>query len=120
MLKNQKGMTFLGFIIITVIALCILLAGVKIVPAYIEFLSVKKVILTIGEKSEFDTMTNNEIMESFDKSASTNYIDVINGRDLIITKDASGKKVVSVDYEVIKPLAFNLSALMDFKTSTAE
>lgn len=118
MLKKQKGMTFLGFIIIAVIAISILLAGVKIVPDYIEFSGVKKTINNLGSNPNFDSMTKKEIMVSFDKNASTSYVTVVNSRDLIFSKDASGRNVVSVEYEVVKPLAFNLSALMDFKAST--
>lgn len=117
-MKNQKGMTFLGFVIVAIIAISLLLAGVKIVPAYIEFSSVKKVINSIGSKPNFDSMSKQEIIESFNKSASTNYITVVNGRDLSISQNASGKKIVSIEYEVVEPLAFNLSALMDFKAST--
>ena len=118
MLKKQRGMTFLGFVIVAVIALSIILAGVKIVPDYIEYSGVKKVINAIGSIPNFDSMTKKEIMESFDKNASISYVTVVNSRDLIFSKSASGGNVVSVEYEVVKPLAFNLSALMDFKAST--
>lgn len=120
MFKRQQGITFIGFIFVAVIALSLLLVAMKIVPEYMEFSSVKKTIKALGDDSNFNSMTNQEIMKAFDKRASINYIDVVNGRDLIITKDPSGKKVVEVNYEVVKPLAFNLSALMDFKTSTAD
>ena len=118
MLKKQAGMTFLGFVIVAVIAISLILAGVKIVPAYIEFSGVKKIINNIGSKPEFDSMSKQEIMEAFDKNASTGYVTVVNSKDLIFSKDPSGKNVVSVEYEVVTPLAFNLSALMDFKAST--
>ncbi|MFW5431548.1 MAG: DUF4845 domain-containing protein [Methylophilaceae bacterium] len=120
MIKNQKGMTFLGFIIVAAIAISILLAGVKVVPAYIEFSGVKKIIKNIGENPNFESMSKQEIITSFDKNASTTYVTVINGRDLDFTKAASGKKVVTAEYEVITPLATNLSALMDFKASTED
>lgn len=118
MLKKQQGMTFLGFVIVAVIAISIILAGVKVVPAYIEFSGVKKIIKNIGNNPNFDSMSKKEIMTAFDKNASTGYVTVVNGRDLIFSKAASGKNVVSVEYEVVEPLAFNLSALMDFKAST--
>ena len=118
MMKKQAGMTFLGFVIVAVIAISLILAGVKIVPAYIEFSGVKKIINNIGSKPEFDSMSKQEIMEAFDKNASTSYVTVVNSKDLIFSKDPSGKNVVSVQYEVVTPLAFNLSALMDFKAST--
>lgn len=120
MFKKQKGMTFLGFVIVAVIAISLILAGIKIVPDYIEYSGVKKIINTIGSNPNFDSMTKQEIMESFDKNASTSYVTVVNSKDLVFSKDASGKNVVSVEYEVVKPLAFNLSALMDFKASTAK
>lgn len=120
MLAKQKGMTFLGFIIVVIAALLLILVGIKIVPNYIEFLSVKKTLVSMSSESSFDNMTNSEIIQSFDQKANIHDITVINGRDLIIASDANGNKVISAQYEVVEPLAFNLSALMDFKASTAE
>lgn len=57
MLKKQQGMTFLGFVIVAVIAISIILAGVKVVPAYIEFSGVKKIIKNIGNNPNFDSMS---------------------------------------------------------------
>lgn len=119
-LAKQKGMTFLGFVIVTVIALALLLAAIKIVPNYIEFFSVKKVLVSTSKKPNFNSMTKAEIVRSFDKSAGTNYITVVNGRDLIFTTGANGSKVIGIQYEVVEPLAFNLSALMDFEASSGE
>lgn len=118
MMKKQSGMTFVGFVIIAVIAIAILLAGVKIVPDYIEFFGVKKIIKRIGDDSNFDSMSKSEIMKSFDKGAVVGYVTVVNGKDLIFSTDADGRKVISVEYQVVKPLAMNLSALMDFEAST--
>jgi len=115
---KQKGMTFLGFVIVLVIALALLLAAIKIVPNYIEFFSVKKVLTSLSDKPNFNSMTRADIIKSFDKSASTNYITIVNGRDLIVSSNASGGRVISVEYEVVEPLAFNLSALMDFKATS--
>ncbi len=120
MLKKQKGMTFLGFIIVAAIALSLLLVAMKIVPDYMEFSSVKKTIKAIGDDPNFNSMTKQEIRTSFDKRADINYVTVVNGKDVVISKDPSGRKVVSIEYEVVRPLALNLSALMDFKASTAD
>lgn len=120
MFKRQKGMTFLGFIIVAAIALSILLAGVKIVPDYMEFASVKKTIKAIADDPNFNNMSKQDIRTSFDKRASINYVTVVNSKDLTITKGASGRQVIAIEYEVVKPLAFNLSALMDFKASTED
>lgn len=120
MMKQQRGITFVGFLFVAVIAISLILAAVKVVPDYIEFSSVKKVIKRIGSGTEFNNMSKQEIRKAFDKSARAGYITVVGGNDLIFTTDASGRKVVSIEYEVIKPIAMNLSALMDFEASTAD
>lgn len=118
MMKKQRGMTFLGFVIVAVIGLSLVLAGVKVVPVYIEYASVKKVIQRIGDDSNFDSMSKQEVITAFDKSASVSYVTVVSGNDLIIGKDESGGRTVSVEYQVVEHLAFNLSALMDFEATT--
>ena len=59
--QSQGGMTFIGFIIIAAVIMSIVLAGVKIVPDYIEFSGVKKVIQRIGNEPNFDAMSKKEI-----------------------------------------------------------
>jgi Tfp pilus assembly protein PilE len=120
MLTKQRGMTFLGLLIVAIIALSLLLAGIKIVPNYIEFLNVKKTLAFLTNQTNFSNMTNAEIIEAFDKQASIQHITVINGRDLMISTGANGQKIIAAEYEVVEPLAFNLSALMDFQASSAK
>jgi hypothetical protein len=107
---KQRGMTFIGFVIVAVIGLSIVLAGIKVSPAYIEFMTVKKIIAKIGNEPNFEA--------EFDKGANIGYVTVVTGKELAISKDSSGKRVVSVEYQVVKPLVGNLSALMDFKATT--
>lgn len=119
-IQSQGGITFIGFIIVAAVLASILLAGVKIVPDYIEFSGVKKAIQRIGNEPNFDAMSKKEIAAAFDKAASATYVTVIKGADLVVSKDETGKQVVTAEYQVVKPLAFNLSALMDFKATTAK
>lgn len=119
-MQKQKGMSFLGLVIVLAAILSVLLAGIKIVPAYIEYMSVKKVMKKIANESNLNDMSKKEIIDEFDKGADIDYITVVNGKDLQFSKDEAGKTVVSVEYQVVKPLAGNLSALMDFKATTAK
>jgi len=119
-MRKQNGMSFLGLVIVLAAVLSVVLAGVKIVPAYIEFMSVKKVMKRIANEPSLNDMSKKEITEEFDKGANVSYVSVVTGKDLQINKDANGKTVVTVEYQVVKPLAGNLSALMDFKATTAK
>jgi hypothetical protein len=120
MMKKQTGITFLGFIIVAAFLLSIVMAGIIVVPDYIEYFGVKKIIQHIGSEPNFSDMTKTDIVTEFDKGAQAGYVTVVKGSDLQITKDADGKQVVTAEYQVVRHLAFNLSALMDFKASTAK
>lgn len=69
-------------------------------------------------KSEVGTMSKGEIISSFDKRADAGYVTVITGKDLEISKGADGDTVVTARYQVTTPILGNVSALMDFQTST--
>ncbi|WP_051901480.1 DUF4845 domain-containing protein [Methylotenera sp. L2L1] len=110
--KNQHGATLLGMLIVGVFIVFIALIVMKVTPAYIEFMSVKKVLKAMQDES-LSTMTTKEIKDSFNKRASTSYVEVVTGADLVVEKGASGT-VVMVDYEVVRPIIGNVSVLIDF------
>jgi Tfp pilus assembly major pilin PilA len=113
--KTQNGFTLTGLVVVSALLIVIALVGMKVVPAYMEFLSVKKV-LTAMKQEPLDTMSKSEIMKSFDKRANIAYISVVKGSDLTIEKTSTGT-VVNVEYQVIRPIAGNLSVLIDFSTA---
>jgi hypothetical protein len=114
---KQRGMTFIGLVLIIAGVIFVATIGIKLYPAYMEFFTVKKAVNRIATDSSFSDMTPKEIMESFNKSASIDNITAISGRDLIIEK-GEGKPVVSAEYQVVVPIIGNVSALLDFFTST--
>lgn len=120
MIKNQKGMTLIGMILVAAIIGCIFLVAAKIIPHYIEFSGVKKVVKDLDEDPNVAGMSRNEVIKLFNRKASAGYVTVVNGKDLMFAKSATGKPTIAVEYEVVEPIAFNLSALIDFKASTED
>lgn len=112
--KTQDGVSLMGLLVVSALLIAVALVGMKIVPAYMEFLSVKKV-LTAMKQEPLDSMSASEIKKSFDKRADVAYISVVKGSDLTIEKTSSGT-AVNVEYQVIKPIAGNISVLIDFST----
>jgi hypothetical protein len=115
--KTQGGATFLGMLIVGAMLVFVALVVMKMVPAYTEFMSVKKVMKAMHDEP-LEDMTKPEIRESFDKRASTAYIDSVKGSDLSVEKGLDGKTVVSVEYQITKPIMGNVSVLMDFAASS--
>lgn len=112
--KKQNGVTLLGLMIVSVVVIIFALVGMKVVPAYMEFLSVKKVLSTMKQEPLAE-MNDKEIRNSFDKRASIAYISVVKGSDLIIEKNGDKKDLI-MEYQVVKPIAGNISVLIDFST----
>lgn len=112
-LKKQQGATLLGMLIVGAFVVFVALIAMKMAPAYIEFMSVKKVLKAMQSES-LGTMSNKEIKDSFEKRASVAYVDTVKGSDLVIEKTPDGNAVVSVSYEVVKPIMGNVSVLIDF------
>ncbi len=114
---KQQGMTFIGLVIVVAAIIFLAMIGMKMVPAYIEFFGVKKVLNHIASEPNFNDMGKKEIMTMFDKGANVGYISVVKGSDLVIEKNEQGN-VVIVDYQVVKPIIANVSVQMDFHAST--
>jgi hypothetical protein len=117
--NQQKGMTFIGLILVLAAVACVGLVGVKVTPAYIEYFGVKKIIAKLATEPNFNAMSKKDIMTAFDKGADIGYVTVIKGSDLVIAKDETGN-VVSADYQVTIPILANASVLLDFNATTAK
>lgn len=115
-LKKQTGATLMGMLFIGILLVFVAMVGLKLFPAYQQYFSVKSIIR--GMKSEVGNMTKTEIITSFDKRADVGYVTVITGKDLEISKGEGGDTVVTARYQVKTPIFGNISALMDFETST--
>ena len=117
--SKQSGMTFIGMVLVIAVIVAIAVVGIKVTPAYIEFSGVKNAIKYIAKDAAFATMSKKDIAIAFDKSASSSYVNVIKGSDLIIEKNETGN-VVTADYQVTLPIVANASVLLDFHASSAK
>ncbi|MBA3696298.1 MAG: DUF4845 domain-containing protein [Methylotenera sp.] len=116
-LKRQQGATFLGMAIIAGILIFAAIVGMKMVPAYIEFMSVKKVLHAMSQ-DPLSAMSKKEIKESYIKRASIDDIKSVTSDDLTIEKDETGNTVVSAQYKVIRPIVGNVSVILDFAAAS--
>ena len=111
--KKQRGATMLGMLIVGAMVVFVALVVMKMVPAYTEFMSVKKVLRAMEQES-LSSMSTKEIKDSFDKRASIDYISSVKGSDLTVEKGEGGTTVVAVEYQIVKPIIGNVSVLIDF------
>lgn len=116
-LNKQKGITFIGMLFTAGVLVFVALIAMTVFPAYTEYFSVKTVIKAMNKES-LNSMSKKDIIDAFNRRASTSYVTVVTGNDLTIDKNSAGETVVSVQYQVTKPLAGNVSVLLDFSASS--
>lgn len=118
-MKHQRGMTFISMMILIVLGVSITLLGVKLAPSYIEFFSVKKIMSAMANDPAFPTMSPQEVRNSFDRRATIDYVNSVNGKDLDLSRE-NGQNVVSIEYSKKIPIVLNISACLDFEASTSK
>lgn len=111
--QSQKGASLPSLLFFGALIVILTLFSIRVVPAYVEFVSVKKVLRAM-QQDPLENMSPKEIKAAFDRRASLEYVSVINGADLEIERTDSGETIVTVDYQVVKPLIANVSILLDF------
>ncbi len=111
--KNQSGMTFIGLVLVIAAVIFLAVIGMKVVPAYLEFINVKNAIKKAAASA--DTSDKKAVLLSFQKYAEVNNIEVVTGKDLIVNGG-----VISVDYQVVVPIVANASVLLDFSATSAK
>lgn len=115
---HQRGMSLIGLVFVGAVVFSLIILVVKMSPAYIEYASVKKLMVKIGHEPHFATMTNQEIAKEFDNGANISYIHSVKSSDLTIYE--TDQKVVAAEYQVITPIIGNVSLLMKFKATTEQ
>ena len=117
MKSRQRGLTMFGFLFVALVLVMVALLAMKLVPAYIEFFSVKKILATMGQDSEVRSKSNSEIRSDFSRRAGVGYVTEVKPEDLSIDR-RGGIPAISVDYEFRTKLVGNVSLVVDFSASS--
>lgn len=112
---RQRGLSMFGFLFTAFVLVMIAMLAMKVVPAYIEYFSVKKILASM-EQEGLDGKSNAEIRSGFDRRANVDYVTVIKGADLVITRERGVPKVAAA-YEFRTRLMGNASLVIDFNTA---
>ncbi len=91
--SKQRGITLIGLIFWGAIIAFLVVVGMQAVPAVQESFAVQNAV----NKAAKAGPTVGDIRTAFDKTASVDYISMVSGKDLDITK-VNGRVVVSYAY----------------------
>jgi len=116
--KNQKGASMWALLGGAALLVLFALVTMKLIPAYLDNNKVAHALESIAETPGVGNWSRRQISDKIDN---TLYIDM--AADLLNLKEAltitrkGNVKVISIDYERVIPMAYNISALLDFENS---
>ena len=117
-LRDQRGLTITGFVLVAAMAILIAMIGFRMLPAYIEWYTVRKVLANTLETSK-EGFTLYQFRRDFDLKASADYIDSVRGSDIEVVKDGN-QLVASASWTRILHLAGNVSLLLEFEATATK
>ena len=118
MRQRQSGLSLVNLIVgLAVVGFLIVMAA-KLLPAYLEYFNVKKVLATMEQAGSLKGSVR-EIRYDWEKRNAIEDIKSVRGEDLEISK-AGGETVVTAAWSVKIPMVANASACLDFVVTTAK
>src|SRR5512135_2471355 len=117
MQSRQRGLSMIGFLFVAVVLVMIAMLAMKLVPAYIEYFSVKEILATMGHESDLKSKSNAEIRDDCARRADTGYVTVVKPQDIAINRHGP-VPVISTDYTYRTKLVGNVSLVVDFSASS--
>jgi hypothetical protein len=118
MRKGQQGFELKSAIMWMAIIGFVVVMGAKLMPSYVEYFTVKKMLKAMEEQGDLKG-TVRDIRNAFDKRNAIEDVKNVRPDDLEITKEG-GEAVVTVNWSVRVPLVYNISACLDFMATTAK
>lgn len=117
MIARQRGLGFIGVILMLIGIVLVAIIGMKLVPAYIEFFTIKKAVAGITQSGELRGGTVADVRKAFSRRADIDDFTAVKPEDLDISKEGN-EIVVAFAYEKRVPLFANISVLIDFAGSS--
>ena len=115
---RQRGLTMTGFLFTAIVAVAVVMIGFRMVPPYIEYFTVKKIMAKTLEDSK-QGFTLYQFRRDFDLKASADYIDSVQGSDIQVMKDGNAL-VATASWTRTLHLVGNVSLLLEFEATATK
>lgn len=115
-IRYQKGMSGVGWLLILALIAFFTLLGLKVIPAYMNSMTVGSVLSGMEEEPGLGRKSPAEIMETLNKRLSINMIKDI-GRDEIYLESGKDMYYIDIEYEVRRDFIGNIDLVLSFDKS---
>jgi hypothetical protein len=115
---KQQGLTLTSFVIVLAVVGFFAYVGMKVVPMYLEYYSVKSALDGLSKEPGVADMDPSKIQDLFFRRMDINYSDHVKPSDVKIERADNGWKM-KVSYEVRRELIANLDVVGKFDAEKA-
>ena len=114
--RRQRGMTIVGFLLVSAVIIIFALVGFRVLPSYIEYFTVKRALE--ATLSDANTLTPQDIRRALALRISADYVDSVRASDVTVSKEGN-QIVASLAWQKILPMVGNASILLEFEASAS-
>ena len=118
MKRTQSGITLVGFVVVLAIVGLFAYVGMKLIPMYTEFYSVKQAMKAVSAEPGVNNKSPQEILILFFNRLNISYSDSVKEKDVKMERRETGWTMI-VDYEVRRPVIGNLDVVGKFHAEQA-
>ncbi|MEM7207085.1 MAG: DUF4845 domain-containing protein [Pseudomonadota bacterium] len=113
--QRQRGASLFSIMFLVVVLGILAIAGFRIVPLYMNYLTVLQVAKDTHADGSVSNKSKREIRETLNKRFRTNNLWDFKAEEIIKIKKDPGKGVIlHIDYEDRSPLIYNLEVIAKF------
>lgn len=118
-MQQQTGITMIGMVVLLGILAIIVLIALKLTPIYIDSFKIDAVMKDIvNEKTEDGSrLSKEDIKKRLERRFDIESVTTVSAKDFDIDA-GKGKTSIAVQYEVRKPMAFNIDVVVRFDKKT--
>jgi uncharacterized protein DUF4845 len=114
MQDRQRGMTFLGILLIVIVVGAWVYAGIRLVPKYLEYVRVASTLEKVRDEFESNPgSTEFMLRKAVERHFDIEMVTVIDSNDIEIKKEGTAF-TMRASYEDTVPLVSNISFLLTF------
>ena len=113
--SKQWGITLWGVIFVAAVILSVSFLFMKLFPPYYDNIRILKGMEVLIQENDITQMGRHEVVRRLNRILLIDYVDeIVDMREVLRLKRLDRGVNVEVSYEIVVPIAYNLSALIQF------
>ena len=118
MKRTQSGMTLIGFVLVLAVVGVFIYMGMKLIPMYSEYYAVRQAMKELSQEAGITQNDPAKIKDLFFRRLYISYAENVKSENVKLARRDAGY-IMTVDYEVRRPLIANIDVVGHFKHEQA-